>query len=484
MKCILRIKDEVNVKFEQVDPATRRKVHSALRFNVPYARHTQSYKMGRWDGKVNFANIGGSTFLNLLEDVLPIVINAGYEIDIVDERTPIKLNFPKDVDQNLIAYKTWPEGHPAENQPIVLRDYQVEAIKTYFENPQSIQCLSTGSGKTILTAVLSLLCEPYGRTLVIVPSKSLVTQTEEDYLNLGLDVGVFYGERKDYNKKHTISTWQSLGSFCKKKDDFSDVDVSFNQFIDGVQCVMVDECHSAKSAVLKSLLTGPLAHVPIRWGMTGTVPKEDFDYYALLSSVGPVVGEVKAKDLQDQGVLANCDISIMQLDDSHVSYKTYPDEHNFLCTDERRLGYIANFTSKLEGNTLLLVDRIATAEFFQETIPEATVISGATKMEDRKKEFDEVKISNDKIIIATYGVAAVGLNLPKINNMVCIEMGKSFVRTIQAIGRTLRKADGKDTANIYDFCSNLKFSKSHLTKRKKYYKEAEYPHHVKKISYW
>lgn len=174
----------------------------------------------------------------------------------------------------------------------------------------------------------------------------------------------------------------------------------------------------------------------------------------------------------------------MQLDDSHVSYKTYPDEHNFLCTDERRLGYIANFTSKLEGNTLLLVDRIATAEFFQETIPEATVISGATKMEDRKKEFDEVKISNDKIIIATYGVAAVGLNLPKINNMVCIEMGKSFVRTIQAIGRTLRKADGKDTANIYDFCSNLKFSKSHLTKRKKYYKEAEYPHHVKKISYW
>jgi superfamily II DNA or RNA helicase len=97
-----------------------------------------------------------------------------------------------------------------------LRDYQVEIINNFLENPQCIQEVATGAGKTIMTASLSWNVQKYGRSVVVVPNKSLVTQTEKDYINLGLDVGVYFGDRKDFNKTHTICTWQSLNNLLKE----------------------------------------------------------------------------------------------------------------------------------------------------------------------------------------------------------------------------------------------------------------------------
>ena len=78
----------------------------------------------------------------------------------------------------------------------------MEIINNFINEPQSIQEIATGAGKTLMTAAMSNLVEPYGRSIVIVPNKSLVTQTEEDYVNLGLDVGVYYGDRKEV--KHIL----------------------------------------------------------------------------------------------------------------------------------------------------------------------------------------------------------------------------------------------------------------------------------------
>ena len=55
-------------------------------------------------------------------------------------------------------------------------------------------------------------------------------------------------------------------------------------------------------------------------------------------------------------------------------------------------------------------------------------------MEERQEEYDEVATEQYKVLIATYGVAAVGINLPRIFNLILVEPGKSFVRVIQSIG--------------------------------------------------
>ena len=117
----------------------------------------------------------------------------------------------------------------------------------------------SGAGKTIITATLSQLVEPMEGPIVIVPNKSLVTQTEGDYKTLGLDVGVYYGERKEFDKQHTICTWQSLNNMLKKTKKF-EAEVNIGDFLEGVVCVMVDEVQSAKADVLKTLLTGPFCN--------------------------------------------------------------------------------------------------------------------------------------------------------------------------------------------------------------------------------
>jgi superfamily II DNA or RNA helicase len=85
--------------------------------------------------------------------------------------------------------------------------------------------------------------------------------------------------------------------------------------------------------------------------------------------------------------------------------------------------------------------------------------------------------------VATYGVAAVGINIPRIFNLVLIEPGKSFVRVIQSIGRGIRKAEDKDFVQIYDITSSCRFAKRHLTQRKTFYKDANYPFDMEKIKY-
>jgi len=414
---------------------------------------------------------------------LPVLLDEGYEVDVEDRRQSIKLEFPQITEQHF-SHKTWPEKHPAAGEPVILRDYQVEIINEFLANPQCLQEIATGAGKTLITAALSNLIEPYGRSIVIVPNKDLVIQTEADYINLGLDVGVYFGDRKEFGKTHTICTWQSLNSMEKQFRDGKST-LSVVDFAEDVQCVIVDEVHQAKADVLKKLLTGVFARVPIRWGLTGTIPKDDGDKIGLTITLGNVVNKLAASELQDMGVLANCQVNVLQLQDT-AEYNNYQEELTYLTTDKQRLDYMAGLIQSLslEGNTLVLVDRIKAGNGLIERLPEETVfISGSMKSKDRKDEYDEVSETDNKIIIATYGVAAVGINIPRIFNLVLVEPGKSFVRVIQSIGRGIRKAKDKDHVEIWDITSTAKFSKRHLRERKKFYKEANYPFTIDKVNY-
>ena len=477
------IKDEVNVKIEGLDLDTRKALVKKFKYQDPRAYYMPSYKLGRWDGTVSFFGLGGTTYLSMLNDAIEYLIRERYEIEVDDQRTSPVLEFPE-ISEDFWGGICWPEGHQAAGEKILLRDYQVEVINNFLKNPQCLQEVATGAGKTIITATLSKICEKYGRTLTIVPNKSLVEQTEEDFVNCGLNVGVYYGDRKDINKTHTIATWQSLNILEKKSHDFEDEIVTLAEFLDGVQTVIVDEVHMAKAEVLKKLLTHNLAKAPIRWGLTGTVPKQDFEYQALRASLGDVINHVSAHDLQQKGVLSQCHVNIIQTAE-YREFKTYADELKFLVTDETRMEYIADLIGKINqnGNTLVLVNRIDSGNFLTEKIPDSVFISGEVKTKDRKEEYDEVKTSDNKIIVATYGVAAVGINIPRIFNLVLLEPGKSFVRVIQSIGRGIRKAEDKDFVQIWDLTASTKYAKRHLTERKKFYKEAKYPFTIEKVKY-
>jgi len=481
--CRLIIEDEVNIKLEGLEVDVRRKLSNALKFEVPYARYMPQYKLGRWDGKVAFFGIGGSGYVNHLDIVSDILHKQGVEIvDIDDRRQKVDLNFSS-ITEKFWGDKTWPKGHPIAGEKIILRDYQVEVINNFLSNPQALQEVATGAGKTIITATLSKITEKYGRSLVVVPNKSLVTQTEEDYINCGLDVGVYFGDRKELGRTHTICTWQSLNILDKKTKDGSAV-LSLAEFLEDVSTVIVDEVHQAKAEVLKNLLTRNLRNAPIRWGLTGTIPKEKFEFESIHASLGPVIGNITAKELQDKGVLSNCHVNVVQLIDT-VAHTNYQEELKYLVTNKDRIDYIGKLLNTISqsGNTLILVDRISAGELLQQLIPNSVFVKGDVKLKNRKEAYDEINEGTNHVVIATYGVASVGINIPRIFNLVLIEPGKSFVRVIQSIGRGVRKAKDKDFVQIWDLTSTCKFAKRHLTQRKKFYKEAEYPFTIEKVDW-
>ena len=480
--CKLIIKDEVNCKIEGLDLDMRKRLVKKFKYEIPYARHLPAVRLGRWDGCVAFFQLGGSSYVNLLPEILSELELRNVRVADVEDQRQLHPKFEfTEVSENSYSHITWPKGHPMVGQPIMLRDYQIDIVNNFLREPQCLQEVATGAGKTIMTAVLSHKVEPYGRSIVIVPNKSLVTQTEADYKNLQLDVGVYFGDRKEVGKTHTICTWQSLNNMLKKtKEGEADI----GAFLEGVICVIVDEVHKAKADALKTLLTGVMSNVPLRWGLTGTIPKEQFEFQALRCSIGEVVNRLAASTLQEAGHLAQCHVKILQTQETQ-DYKTYQAEMQHLVTNPERLEWLADTCEAIRtaGNTLILVDRIATGKELADKIKDAVFVSGSmNKAADRKEQYDEMAESSDKVIIATYGVAAVGINIPRIFNLVLLEPGKSFVRVIQSIGRGIRKAEDKDFVQIWDVTSACKFSKRHMAKRKAYYKEANYPFSVEKIN--
>lgn len=475
--CVIELRDEVNCKILNLDLEDRKALVKEFEFLLPHARFTPAFKLGRWNGKVSFFNLGGTTYINILDKIVPILVDRNYNVSIKDLR--VERNYSLDyVDENFFDGYVWPDWHDAAGEPIMLRDYQVECVNKFVDDHASMQEICTGAGKTLMTAAMTKIAEKYGKIITIVPSQNLVLQTEATYKAVGIDVGVYYASRKELDKKHLITTWQSLESLNKAKTKHILTSIAGD-----TAGVIVDEAHGAKATVLKAILTTAFKDVSIRWGITGTIPKEEHDKISLTIAIGDVVHKLPAKRLQDAGKLSNCHIDVLQTVNTEI-FEDYTQEYTWLIKNTKRLKWTADKIEeqRKKGNTLVFVDRIEHGKALQDLIPDSYFISGALSAEKRKEIYDKASTEDGLVFIATTKVAAVGIDIPRIFNLFLIEIGKSFIKVIQGIGRGIRKAGDKDFVNIFDICSTCKYSKKHLTERKKYYKDAEYPFKIHKIS--
>jgi len=168
----------------------------------------------------------------------------------------------------------------------------------------------------------------------------------------------------------------------------------------------------------------------------------------------------------------------------------FPDftaEKKFLQTEKARLDWIANYVESFrllgKGNTLVLVNGVAFGKKMAKIVPDSVFLHGKDEREVRKEIYQSFKDNDDLIVFATVNIAGTGLNIKRIFNLILVDIGKSFIRVIQAIGRGLRKAHDKDSVYIGDICSDLKYNKKHLKKREQYYIEANYPNTKRTVDY-
>jgi len=496
-KCKIILLDEVNCIFVGLHPDHIIYLYEQYGIFAKGYFFNPKFELGSWDGKIRFFKKDGKTFVNMLADIVPRVVGLGYNVDIEDRRIASHVQ-PEPITEDFFSHV----NDPDTGKPWKVRDYQVDGVNSLISNAGGIVIAGTGGGKTSMCAALALSYERAAnfRSIIIVPDTTLTDQTKEEYEFFGLDVGEYSGTSKDLEHKHVVATWQTLKNNPTVISQFN--------------MVIVDEAQGLRGPVLNDLLIKHGKKIAFRFGCTGTLPEEEADAMSVKIAIGEVQYEVPAHLLIARGYLSSLEIDIIQMevnlkqqydqfvkdtwDDPDIPKWTYskfkenyfPDftsEKSFLHTEKSRLAWIANYIESFrllgKGNTLCLVNGVAFGKKLAKIVPNSVFLHGKDDTTVRKEIYQSFKDNDDLIVFATVNIAGTGLNIKRIFNLVLVDLGKSFIRVIQAIGRGLRKAHDKDFVYVGDVCSDLKYSKRHLNKRIKYYTDAKYPHKKRTVDY-
>lgn len=389
------------------------------------------------------------------------------------------------------------------------RDYQIDAAFKILKYRRCLAELATSAGKTLISfMVIAYLMEVLGKKkiLMIVPNVSLVVQASGDFeeynkQRISLKIQQIYaGVKLRPSSNIVVGTYQSL---VKNDEEY------FKQF----DVVLIDETHKAKASSIQTIMD-KCWHCDYRFGLSGTIPKRGtVDRLSLMSAMGPLVTQIKANYLQEEGHIAQCKVIQFHMDyatfeqknafaelskNSYDRQRLFGLEQNFINQDEKRLNFISQIIKKSTSNSLVLFHKIDYGEKLYKKLKEVTdkkiyYVDGGVSPELREEFKARMEKNNDVIIVASYGTFSTGISIKNIHNIFFTESFKSEVIIRQSIGRGLRKHHAKETVKIYDFIDDLRFKDEsvdwtnytfrHGVERRKIYKEEKFPFEVHDIKF-
>lgn len=414
------------------------------------------YKSGRWNGKKSLFNPNVRRLpYGLLTDLMKFT---------KDEFPDLTISADDDVKQ---LFKGMVNPDPTWKLKYYPYPYQEECICTALKYSKGLFSVVTAGGKSLIIAyvIKELLKENIKNCIIIVPTAGLVEQFYSDLLDYGMYpelLGKVDAKHKDFDKQIVISTWQSLQ---RRKTIMGNYD-----------CVIIDEVHSAKATQLNEILKHAV-NADYRYGFTGTIPKCRLDELTVRSYLGPVLKTFTAKDLADEGYISHCTINMLRVNYDQKPSGDYHAVREYVFQSKYRLGLIKHLCEKTDHTALILVDKIKEGELLEETLSEkfpdrdVIFISGRDKTEIRETWRQVADKQNNVIIIATYPIFQMGVNIPSLRTLIFASPSKSYIRIIQSIGRTLRlHADKEDVgAIIWDIVDNVKYLNKHSEIRHRHY---------------
>jgi len=487
----LRIDDATELELEQITISLTKRIDS-WRFNP-------LVKRGVWDGYVSYIKDDKWIPAGLWRYVLQVCKDYNLEIEINGIKRLLDANI------NAEKFEQWANDF-FKGAEITPRDYQIETAYNILKFRKCLAELATSAGKTLISFLTIAYMLEKGKAekiLMIVPNVSLVIQAHEDfhdynYMNrIPLKIQqIFAGQKIKSNKNIIIGTYQSL---TKKSAEY------FAQF----DAVLVDETHKAKSASIKTILQ-KCTNAQYKFGLSGTIPKDGtLDKLTLMSQTGPVISEVKAAFLQEQGHIAKCFVKVIEMnyatDSQRLAFQelaqnkyenkdVFQLEQHFVITSDARLEFISSVIGRVPRNSLVLFHRIEHGKRLYEKLRQESnkrvyYVDGGTDKDIREEYKKKMESGDEVVIVASYGTFSTGISIKKIHSIFFTESFKSEVIIRQSIGRGLRQHESKDKVLIIDFVDNIRTQEwdnylwKHGKARQSIYKQEKFEYNIKRVSF-
>ena len=471
--------DEVYMQIES-EAVIRQELVDFFSFAVPGAKFMPSYKARYWDGKIRlFDAMTKRLYLGLLPYVEHFAAERDYAIE-TPEEINLQENYSLDEGKKFISKL---------DLKLTPRDYQVDSFVHCVRNNRSLIVSPTASGKSLIIYMLAQYYQK--KTLLIVPTISLVHQMRSDFIEYGMhedDIHMIVGgEEKSSDAPIIVSTWQSI--YKMRKDYFTQYDV-----------VVGDECHLFKAKSLTSIMT-KLIGCKYRFGFTGTLDGTETNKLVLEGLFGKAKQFVKTKELIESDHLSDFKIKCLVLkhneDERRVASKyKYQDEIDYIVGHERRNNFIKNLAISLNGNTLLLFQYVDKhGKILYDKISNAVVedrkvffVYGGTDANTREQIRAITEEEVNAIIVASYGTFSTGINIRNLHNIIFASPTKSRIRNLQSIGRGLRKGDSKAQAILFDISDDLRYKTkvnytlNHFSQRVEIYNSEEFEYKIYNIN--
>lgn len=471
--------DDVFMKVH-CDDGLARDLYDFFSFTVPGAKFMPSYKNKFWDGKVRlFSMKTHKIYIGLLPYVDEFCRERGYEFggiqEVIGDKTKI-------TDEDVDFFINGDGLIPGLGLPFEPRDYQIEAFKTAVQYGRQLLLSPTASGKSL---IIYLLCRwyegemslPNCKTIIIVPTTSLVEQMTKDFKEYGYNEEIckIYSGQPVFPADITISTWQSFAKAPK-------------EVLQGFDVVIGDEAHLFKAQTLKGILE-KMKHTGVRFGTTGTLDGSEVHRLQLEGLFGPVKKVITSYELMEEGTIADLQIDCVILRHTKMKKLSYQEEMDYLVSNDSRNKFITNLVASLKGNTLVLFQYVekhgeVLYPMLDGRVEDLHYVYGGTDTEDRETVREVVEKSNDSVILASYGTFSTGVNIKKIDNVVFASPSKSRIRNLQSIGRGLRKTEGKEKMRLFDIADDLQcdnFTLGHLKERINIYNEENFSYEIKQF---
>jgi len=481
-------KNEVYLRLTDVEPSIAAELNDFFTFEVPGFKYMPAYRSKMWDGKIRLYNIvTGEIYVGLLPYIEEYLNNNGEGYEFADGITS-----KRDVARSVVQGFVRGLRPTLNGKRIEVRDYQLDAIAHAIATNRSLLISPTASGKSLIIYCLVRYYQMMElKTLILVPTTSLVEQMYKDFEDYGWSSGtycqkIYQGHDKKVTKDVVISTWQSIHRMPRQY---------FRQF----GAVFGDEAHLFKAKSLTGIMT-KLDTCKYRFGLTGTLDDTQTHRLVLEGLFGKSKYVITTKELIDNNTLANLKIDCIILkypdeDRQIVKDFEYAAELEYIVTKAERNTFVCDLVGHLSGNTLVLFQFVEKHgkilhDIIQDKYKDRKVffVYGGVDTDTREEIREIVENEKDAVIVASYGTFSTGINIRNISNIVFSSPSKSKIRVLQSLGRGLRQQGGNKTLRLYDisddlsFDSKLNFTLRHFKERLNIYNDQKFDYEIRRIN--